>query len=344
MSNNQIIESEFLIYKTDNEEIKIDVCLKDENIWLTQKKMSELFETSTDNISLHLKNIYADKELKESSTTEDFSIVQNEGGRAVKRSIRFYNLDAIIAVGYRVNSKRATSFRIWATKQLKEFIIKGYVMDVERLKNPKPQFGKDYFDEQLEKIRDIRSSERRFYQKITDIYSQCSIDYEKDSQVTKDFFASVQNKLHFSITGNTAAEIVKLRADHKKQNMGLTSWKNSPQGRIRKEDVSIAKNYLDEKELKSLNRIVTMYLDYAESQAENKVAMTMKDWAKKLDAFLQFNEKDILAGSGKISAEIAKSFAESELGKFRTIQDLSYESDFDKMTKEILKGNKKGGK
>jgi hypothetical protein len=294
MSNNRLTESEFLLYKTDNGDVKVDVCLKDENIWLTQKKMSELFETSADNISLHLKNIYADKELNENSTTEDFSVVQDEGGRAVRRSIKFYNLDAIIAVGYRVNSKRATQFRIWATKQLKEFIIKGYVMDVERLKNPQPQFGKDYFDEQLEKIRDIRSSERRFYQKITDIYSQCSIDYDKDSQVTKDFFATIQNKLHFSITGNTAAEIVKLRADHKKQNMGLTSWKNSPKGRIRKEDVSIAKNYLDEKELKSLNRIVTMYLDYAELQAENKVAMIMKDWVKKLDAFLQFNEKDIL--------------------------------------------------
>jgi len=292
MSNNQLLESEFLIYKTDNEDVKVDVCLKDENIWLTQKRMSELFGTSTDNIGLHLKNIYSDEELKEISTTEDFSVVENEGARSVRRTVKFYNLDAIIAVGYRVNSKRATQFRIWATRQLKEFIIKGYVMDVERLKNPNPEFGKDYFDEQLEKIRDIRSSERRFYQKITDIYSQCSIDYDKNSQITKDFFATIQNKLHFSITGNTAAEIVKIRADHQKQNMGLTSWKSSPKGRIRKEDVSIAKNYLDEKELKSLNRIVTMYLDYAESQAENKIAMTMQEWTAKLDAFLQFNEKE----------------------------------------------------
>lgn len=340
MNNNQLLESEFLIYKTDNEDIKVDVCLKDENIWLTQKRMSELFGTSTDNIGLHLKNIYADEELKESSTTEDFSVVQNEGARSVRRTVKFYNLDAIIAVGYRVNSKRATQFRIWATRQLKEFIIKGYVMDVERLKNPNPEFGKDYFDEQLEKIRDIRSSERRFYQKITDIYSQCSIDYDKNSQITKDFFTTVQNKLHFSITGNTAAEIVKIRVDHQKQNMGLTSWKNSPKGKIRKEDVSIAKNYLDEKELKSLNRIVTMYLDYAESQAENKIAMTMQDWIKKLDAFLQFNEKDILQNSGKVSAEIAKNFAESEFGKFKKIQDLNYESDFDKSLKNLLEISK----
>ena len=340
MSNNQLLESEFLIYKTDNEDIKVDVCLKDENIWLTQKRMSELFGTSTDNIGLHLKNIYADEELKEISTTEDFSVVQNEGARSVRRTVKFYNLDAIIAVGYRVNSKRATQFRIWATRQLKEFIIKGYVMDVERLKNPNPEFGKDYFDEQLEKIRDIRSSERRFYQKITDIYSECSIDYDKNSQITKDFFATVQNKLHFSITGNTAAEIVKIRANHQKQNMGLTSWKNSPKGRIRKEDVSIAKNYLNEKELKSLNRIVTMYLDYAENRAENKIAMTMQEWIKKLDAFLQFNEKDILQNSGKVSAEIAKNFAESEFGKFKKIQDLNYESDFDKSLKNLLEISK----
>ena len=340
MSNNQLLESEFLIYKTDNEDVKVDVCLKDENIWLTQKRMSELFGTSTDNIGLHLKNIYADEELKEISTTEDFSVVQNEGARSVRRTVKFYNLDAIIAVGYRVNSKRATGFRIWATRQLKEFIIKGYVMDAQRLKNPNPEFGKDYFDEQLEKIRDIRSSERRFYQKITDIYSGCSIDYDKNSQITKDFFATIQNKLHFSITGNTAAEIVKIRADHQKQNMGLTNWKNSPKGRIRKEDVAIAKNYLNEKELKSLNRIVTMYLDYAESQAENKIAMTMQEWTAKLDAFLQFNEKDILAGSGKVSAEIAKNFAESEFGKFKKIQDLNYESDFDKSLKNLLEVTK----
>ena len=212
-------------------------------------------------------------------------------------------------------------------------------MDIERLKNPHPEFGKDYFDEQLEKIRDIRSSERRFYQKITDIYSGCSVDYDKNAQETKDFFATVQNKLHFSITGNTAAEIVKLRADHEKQNMGLTNWKNSPKGKIRKEDTSIAKNYLNEKELKSLNRIVTMYLDYAELQAANKIAMTMKDWTKKLDAFLQFNEKDILQNSGKISAEIAKDFAEGEFEKFQVSEDRNYRSDFDEVVKDMLEGD-----
>ncbi len=339
--SNQLETTQFLLYKSDNGDIKIDVFLKDENIWLTQKKMSELFNSSSDNISLHLKNIYADGELEEKSTTEDFSVVQNEGNRSVKRLIKFYNLDAIIAVGYRVNSKRATQFRIWATKVLKEFIIKGYVMDVERLKNPHPEFGKDYFDEQLEKIRDIRSSERRFYQKITDIYSQCSIDYDKDSLITKDFFATIQNKLHFSITGQTAAEIINSRADHKKENMGLTSWKNSPKGRVGKSDVAIAKNYLNEKELKSLNRIVSMYLDYAETQAENKTAMTMKGWVKKLDAFLQFNEKEILQDNGKISAEIAKSLAEEEFEKFRTIQDQKFDSDFDKRLKALLAEDKK---
>jgi hypothetical protein len=302
--SNELEKSEFLLYSSDNGDIKIDVLLRDENIWLTQKKIAELFDVDRTVITKHLNNIFDDGELDKNSTSAKIAQVQKEGNREVSRDLEFYNLDAIIAVGYRVNSKRATQFRIWATRQLKEFIIKGYVMDVERLKNPNPEFGKDYFDEQLEKIRDIRSSERRFYQKITDIYSECSIDYDKNSQITKDFFATVQNKLHFSITSNTAAEIVTIRADHQKQNMGLTSWKNLPKGKIRKEDVSIAKNYLDEKELRSLNRIVTMYLDYAESQAENKIAMTMQEWTAKFDAFLQFNEKDILQNSGKVSAEI----------------------------------------
>ena len=241
----------------------------------------------------------------------------------------------IIAVGYRVNSNRATQFRIWATQVLKEFIIKGYTMDVERLKNPKPVFGKDYFDEQLEKIRDIRSSERRMYQKITDIYSECSIDYQFDSITTKEFFATVQNKLHWAITGQTAAEIIISRANHEKDRMGLTSWKNSPNGKIRKKDVSIAKNYLTEKELKPLNRIVTMYLDYAEHQAEKKIPMTMKDWAVKLDAFLQFNQEEILNNSGKVTAEIAKLFAEQEYEKYKPIQDYLFESDFDTLIKKL---------
>ena len=231
---------------------------------------------------------------------------------------------------------RATQFRIWATSVLKEFVIKGYTMDVERLKNPQPIFGQDYFEEQLEKIRDIRSSERRLYQKITDIYSECSIDYEYNSETTKNFFAIVQNKHHWAITGSTAAEIIVSRADHKKGKMGLMSWKNSPNGKIRKSDVSIAKNYLSEKELKPLNRFVTMYLDYAEHQAKKGVAMRMKDWVEKLDAFLQFNQEDVLKNAGKITAEIAKIFAESEYEKYKHIQDKSFISDFDKDIKKIL--------
>lgn len=339
--NNQLEKTEFLLYKSDNGEIKIDVFLKDENIWLTQKKMGELFGTTPQNITLHLSSIFKDGELVKEATCKLFLQVQKEGNRNVSRELEFYNLDAIIAVGYRVNSKRATQFRIWATKVLKEFIIKGYVMDAPRLKNPHSEFGKDYFDEQLEKIRDIRSSERRFYQKITDIYSQCSIDYDKDSSITKDFFATVQNKLHFSITGQTAAEIISSRVSHKKENMGLTNWKNSPNGEVRKSDVAIAKNYLNEKELKSLNRIVSMYLDYAEEQAENKTAITMKDWVKKLDSFLQFNEKEILQDNGKISAQIAKSLAEEEFDKFRTIEDQKLESDFDRRIKGLLAEDKK---
>ena len=337
MKNNPTAKSEFLLYKSDNGDVKVDVFLKDETIWLTQKKMAELFDVSIPTINEHLRNIFKTNELEDKSAVRKFLTTASDGKNY---NTKFYNLDAIIAVGYRVNSKRATQFRIWATSQLKEFIIKGYVMDIERLKNPHPEFGKDYFDEQLEKIRDIRSSERRFYQKITDIYSGCSVDYDKNAQETKDFFATVQNKLHFSITGNTAAEIVKLRADHEKQNMGLTNWKNSPKGKIRKEDTSIAKNYLNEKELKSLNRIVSMYLDYAELQAENKIAMTMKDWTKKLDAFLQFNEKDILQNSGKISAEIAKDFAEGEFEKFQVSEDRNYRSDFDEVVKDMLEGDK----
>lgn len=260
---------------------------------------------------------------------------KKEGNREVNRRIEFYNLDAIISVGYRVNSKQATLFRIWATERLKEYIIKGFTMDDERLKNPGNIFGQDYFEEQLARIRDIRSSERRFYQKITDIYAQCSADYDKNSEETKLFFAIVQNKLHLAISKQTAAEIIYSRADSQKQNMGLTSWKNAPDGPIRKPDVSIAKNYLNEVELNGLNRVVTMYLDFAEMQANNRKIMYMTDWIKKLDAFLQFNEKEILDNPGKVSAEIAKAFAENEYKKYRVIQDRFYESDFDKEIKRI---------
>ncbi len=290
----QVTNRDFLIYKDDNGDVKVNVMLINHDLWLTQNLMSELFDTSRRNIGLHLQNIYFDRELDESSTKKEIFLVQNEGERRVKRKTLVYNLDAIIAVGYRVNSKKATNFRIWATKVLKEYMIKGFVMDDERLKNPNYIFGEDYFDELLERIRNIRSSERRFYQKITDIYSQCSIDYDKDSEITKTFFKTVQNKLHFAVTGNTAAEIIYNRANADKENMGLTNWKNSPDGSIYKYDVVVAKNYLNEKELKDLNRIVTMYLDYAEMQAENHNAMTMKDWTQKLNAFLKFNGREIL--------------------------------------------------
>ena len=290
----QVTNRDFLIYKDDNGNVKVNVMLINHDLWLTQNLMSELFDTSRRNIGLHLQNIYFDRELDESSTKKEIFLVQNEGERRVKRKTLVYNLDAIIAVGYRVNSKKATNFRIWATKVLKEYMIKGFVMDDERLKNPNYSFGEDYFDELLERIKNIRSSERRFYQKITDIYSQCSIDYDKDSEITKTFFKTVQNKLHFAVTGNTAAEIIYNRADADKENMGLTNWKNSPDGPIYKYDVVVAKNYLNEKELKDLNRIVTMYLDYAEMQAENHNAMTMKDWTQKLNAFLKFNGREIL--------------------------------------------------
>jgi len=331
---------EFLLYKTPNGDVRVDVLLQNETIWMPQKKIAELFDVQVPAVSKHLKNIFESGELNEKVVVSILEITTQHGAITDKtQSIqtKFYNLDAIIAVGYRVNSKRATQFRIWATAVLKEFIIKGYTMDVERLKNPQPLFGKDYFKEQLEKIRDIRSSERRLYQQITDIYAECSIDYDYDSETTREFFATVQNKLHWAITKQTAAEIIVSRADHKKDKMGLISWKNSPHGKIRKSDVSIAKNYLTEAELKPLNRIVTMYLDYAEDQAEQGVVMTMKDWVEKLNAFLQFNQKEILQNTGKVSAAIAKAFAEKEYDSYKPIQDSLFESDFDKMIKEQMR-------
>ena len=330
---------QFLLYKTDNGDIKVDVLLQNETIWLPQTKIAELFEVQRPAITKHLNNIFVSGELDEKVVCSILELTTQHGAIAEKTQVKptkFYNLDAIIAVGYRVNSKRATQFRIWATTILKEHIIKGYTMDVERLKNPQPIFGKDYFKEQLEKIRDIRSSERKFYQQITDIYSECSIDYDYNSEITKQFFATVQNKLHWAITKQTAAEIIVSRANHQKENMGLTTWKNSPNGKIRKSDVSIAKNYLTEDELKPLNRIVSMYLDYAEDQAEQGNVMTMKDWAEKLNAFLQFNQKEILEDAGKVTAAIAKEFAEKEYDKYKPIQDRLFESDFDKVIKRNL--------
>lgn len=312
--------------------------MRDETVWLTQDKIALLFGVQRPAITKHLKNIFESGELQENSVS---SILEHTANDGKKYETKFYNLDAIISVGYRVNSRQATHFRIWATQVLKEYIIKGFAMDDQRLKNPNNIFGKDYFEEQLARIRDIRSSERRFYQKITDIYAQCSADYDPNEEITKQFFATVQNKLHWAITGQTAAEIIHNRVNSGKPNMGLTNWGNSPKGAIRKTDVSIAKNYLNEKELDGLNRIVTMYLDYAEMQAQKGIVMYMKDWVEKLDAFLQFNEKEILKDSGKISHEIAVALAEGEYEKYKVAQDRMLESDFDREVKKLLDSKKK---
>lgn len=328
--------TEFLLYTAPNGKVKVEIFLRDENLWLTQKRMADLFNVGIPAINKHLKNIFETRELQENSVVSILEITAKDGK---KYSTKVYNLDAIVSVGYRVNSSQATHFRIWATQILKEYIIKGFVMDDERLKNPNNIFGKDYFEEQLARIRNIRSSERRFYQKITDIYAQCSADYDSNEEITKQFFATVQNKLHFAVSGQTAAEIIYQRVNCKKQNIGLTNWKYSPKGAIRKTDVIIAKNYLNEKELDGLNRIVAMYLDYAEMQAQKGIVMYMKDWVEKLDAFLRFNEKDILRDSGKINHEIAVTLAENEYEKYRVIQDRVFESDFDREVKKLLEIN-----
>jgi hypothetical protein len=330
-----MINTEIILYTTPKGNIKIEVFLQDETVWLTQRAMGELFGVVKSTISEHLTNIYNSGELEKEATVRKIRTVQNESGREVNRKLEFYNLDAIISVGYRVNSHQATQFRIWATKTLKEFIIKGFVLDDERLKQGKKLFGKDYFDELLERIREIRASERRFYQKITDIYAECSIDYQPNAEITQTFYKTVQNKLHWAITGQTAAEIISSRAKATLPNMGMTTWKNSPKGKILKSDVSIAKNYLNKKEIDELNRIVTMYLDYAENQAARQIPMSMKDWMEKLDGFLKFNDYSVLKNAGSISAEIAKELAAKEFEKFRVIQDEDYESDFDKEIKRI---------
>lgn len=331
MSNKPVINEgsigHIVIYQDDAQKVRVRALLHNETLWLPQKLMAELFATTKQNISTHLRRIFEDGELVENAVVKDFFTTASDGKIY---ETKHYNLDAVIAVGYRVNSKRATSFRIWATQILREFIIKGFVMDDERLKNPEYFLGKDYFDEMLERIRDIRSSERRFYQKITDIYSQCSVDYDKNSEVTRHFFATVQNKLHWAISGKTAAEIIHSRANHKKTNMGLTTWKHAPDGRIYAADVTIAKNYLQQNELERLNRLVSMYLDYAENQAKKGIPMTMADWVKRLDAFLQFNEEELLTDPrGKVSKAIADAFALEEYRLYR--QDLlkHYQSDFD---------------
>ncbi|MCK5319914.1 virulence RhuM family protein [Candidatus Parcubacteria bacterium] len=333
--------TEFLLYTAPNGKVKVEIFLKDENIWLTQAKIAKLFGVDRTVITKHLRNIFKNGELQENSVCANFAHTADDGK---KYNTKFYNLDAIISVGYRVNSAQATHFRIWATERLKEYIIKGFTMDDERLKNPNNIFGQDYFEEQLARIRDIRSSERRLYQKVTDIYAQCSADYSPTNNITKQFFATVQNKLHFAITGKTAAEIIHERADSKKYNMGLTTWKYAPKGKIRETDVVIAKNYLVEHELNLLNRIVTMYLDYAEMQAQKGIIMYMKDWVKRLNIFLKFNEWEILTNAGKISHEVAEALALGEYDIFKKIQDKNYISDFDKEVKKILKKEKRENK
>jgi len=330
--------AEFLIFTKQAGESTIEVRVEDETVWLTQKLMAVLFEVSVPTINEHLANLYAQGEIAKDSTIRNFRTVQKEGNRDVVRNLDFYNLDAIIAVGFRVNSVRAVQFRQWATGVLRDFAIRGYVLDKERLKNGS-FFNKEYFDNLLDEIREIRASERKFYQKITDIYAT-AMDYSADAETTKAFFAAVQNKLHFAIHGHTAAEMIVKRADSNKDRMGLTSWKNAPDGKILKPDVVVAKNYLTEKELKSLDRIVTMYLDYAEDQAERNIPMTMEDWADKLNAFLRFNEREILDHPGKVTQEIAKAFAESEYEKYRVVQDRLFESDFDRHIKKLLEDGK----
>ena len=323
--------AEFLIFTNQAKENGIEVRVHNETIWLSLKLMAILFDCSTDNISLHLKNIFNDGELDPDSVTEEFSVTASDGKNY---RTKHYNLDAIIAVGYRINTKRATAFRQWATNILRDYAIRGYIIDKERMKNG-AFFNQNYFNSLLEEVREIRASERLFYQKITDIYAT-AFNYDPHSQITLDFFATVQNKLHFAIHHHTAAELIMKRANSGKEHMGLTSWKNSPGGKILKSDVSIAKNYLTEKELHSFDRIVSMYLDYAELQAERHIPMSMEDWEKKLNAFLNFNEYDLLHNIGTVSAQVAKAFAETEFEKYRIIQDKLFKSDFDSFNDKNL--------
>ena len=321
--------AEFLIFTKQNKEKTIEVIVDEESVWLSQKLMAELFGTTRNNITMHLSNIF-EKELSEDSVCKEFlHTARDEKNYKTK----YYNLDAIIAVGFKVNSKRAIDFRLWAINILKQYSVKGYVLDKERLKNG-TFLNENYFDELLQEIREIRISERNFYQNITDIYTT-SLDYNVSSPITKDFFKTVQNKMHYAVHGNTAAEVIVNRANHKKAHMGLTNWKNSPNGKIIASDVIVAKNYLTKEELKSLERIVTMYLDYAEDQAERHIPMTMEDWKGKLDVFLQFNERDVLDNPGKVSHKVAESFALSEFEKYRITQDKLFESDFDKFMIEM---------
>jgi len=331
-------ETPFLMYRSEDETVTINALIKDDTVWLTQKAMAELFDCSVDNISLHLKKIYNEGELTEETTIEEFSTVQIEGERRVSRKKRFYNLDAIISVGYRVNSRKATQFRIWATGVLKEYMLKGFAMDDERLKQGTTAFGKDYFRELLERVRSIRASERRIWQQITDIFAECSIDYDRHAQTTKEFYAMVQNKFHYAITGQTAAEIVYNSADSNKENMGLTSWKNAPDGRILKSDVSVAKNYLTDKQIKQLERTVSGYFDYIEDLIERENTFTMDEFAASVNEFLAFRRYDILQDKGKISHDMAVKKANAEYDVFNKTQHIV--SDFDKAVQKMLESGK----
>ena len=324
----------FLIYKAEEEEVAVNAVVKDESVWLTQKGMAELFAVEVPAISKHLANIYAEGELTQAATVSKMEIVQTEGTRNVRRQVDFYNLDAIISVGYRVNSRRATHFRIWATGVLKEYMIKGFVLDDERLKQGKTAFGKDYFRELLERVRSIRASERRIWQQVTDIFAECSIDYDKDDPITQEFYAMVQNMFHYAITGKTAAEIVFDSADHEKEHMGMTTWKNAPDGRILKSDVSIAKNYLSEKQIRQLERTVSGYFDYIEDLIERENTFTMEQFANSIGKFLTFREYKVLVGKGHVSRKAAISKAESEYAVFNKTQKIT--SDFDREVKKLI--------
>lgn len=326
----------FFLYPLPNNEGEVRALIQRDTIWLTQRAMAQLFGCSTDNIGQHLKNIYREGELSAESTTEDFSVVQQEGTRQVQRQITFYNLDAIISIGYRVNSQKATRFRQWATKVLNEYIRKGFVMDDERLKQGESVFGKDYFRELLERVRSIRASERRIWQQITDIYAECSTDYDRNAPTTKEFYAMIQNRFHYAITGHTAAEIIYTKADHTKEHMGLTTWKEAPEGRILKSDVSVAKNYLSEEEIRRLERAITGFFDYIEDLVERETTFTMADFFESVDAFLNFRRYQILQGKGSISSEQAKAKAHTEYQLFNPTQRI--DSDFDK---ELRKLNRK---
>ena len=334
--------AEYLTFvaSTGEDKDSIEMRYEDENIWLTQKMMATLYDVGLPTINEHIKKIYADHEQDEAATIRKFRIVQNEGGRQVTRSVNHYNLQMIIAVGFKVNNQRAVRFRVWANQIVEQYTIKGWAMDEERLKNGGTVLTKKYFEEQLERIREIRISERNFYQKLTDIYAT-SLDYDRNALTTKEFFAKVQNKMHYAVHRHTAAELIYERADANKEHMGLTTWENAPDGKILKADVTVAKNYLSKEEMNYLERIVSLYLDYAELQAERKIPMSMEDWAKRLDGFLEFNGNELLTGPGKISAEQAKLHAETEYEKYRVVQDRLYEIDFDRFMMVEEEANRK---